>query len=119
MTEAEDRALQERVDPDDLDAFCTAYRRDALARCYRTDPCERPAAEAAVLALCDIADIPATDVARSFSWVSSPPLGAHPAYWLSSELDRSWATRRCTNLPKRKRARCARAAASSKPGSRN
>ncbi len=59
----------------------------AMAKCYRTDPCDRAEAEAALQHLVAVASL---DVPTRVTWELVPPARDDVAFWLSSEIDRNW-----------------------------
>lgn len=69
------------------DAIADEIYERALAQCYRTDPCDRSAAEAAFAKLVKVANIPQPS---KVAWSLIPPNQEGVEYWVSSEVDRGW-----------------------------
>jgi hypothetical protein len=59
----------------------------AMAKCYRTDPCDRAEAEAALTHLVAVAGL---DKPSRVSWELTPPMRDDVVFWLSSEAERNW-----------------------------
>lgn len=59
----------------------------AMEKCYRTDPCDRAEAEAALRHLVAVAQL---DEPKSVKWLLAPPMRKDVAYWLSAESERNW-----------------------------